>query len=125
MWLWLGVAAHRLTVARSCATVHATALQHYMCCGDSDAGWGCAYRCVQMLHSGLHNAGVKSVVAHSEGGFGSPGHGPGVPCIVEIQSRLARLGMLGEGQVGSHTCVAAGGACVVPGEGALRGCAGP
>ena len=89
--------------------------QHYNCCGDSDAGWGCAYRCLQMMHSCLFQAGVARIAALAEEGkeCSEPQVcGASVPTLRTIQRRLIRCGYMPKAQLGStryayrhHVCL--------------------
>lgn len=76
---------------------------YYGCAGDADKGWGCAYRCAQMMLSSCHRPAVaedQSVLSEAEASA--------EPSIREIQEALAGLDELPEftqEKVGSTTWV--------------------
>lgn len=87
----------------------ATVYYHYGCGTDVDFGWGCGYRCCQMLMSSLgwvsnSDSGAKTNFTAGCGGAhtGSTGPtGPAVPGIQWLQSELAVIGQIPQSDVGS------------------------
>lgn len=59
---------------------------HYDCCGELDFGWGCAYRCLQMILSNLAIRGYSNKILK----FGKDVV-LGMPSIYEIQEALAQV----------------------------------
>ena len=95
-----------------------TDFYHYTCCGEKDGGWGCAYRCLQMIISNLLfdaalNPSIPATFRDAAAGPSPlaaladvpslPGAGRWalVPSLREIQRRLAEVGALAESDVGS------------------------
>lgn len=69
-------------------TATPTDYYHYNCCGGEDYGWGCAYRCGQMI---VDNLIKRSAI---------PGN-TRIPTLLDIQLVLAKLGIFKESDVGS------------------------
>jgi len=65
---------------------------HYTCCGELDRGWGCSYRCCQMLLSNLKKNGKIQ--------FDS------MPTLLDIQITLATVAKkVHNSDIGSHTWI--------------------
>jgi hypothetical protein len=81
---------------------------HYTCCGEKDGGWGCAYRCLQMILSNLLLASAAASLTFRSSPAPSPlvnvadsARWHEMPSLNEIQRRLAELGRIAESEIGS------------------------
>lgn len=101
------------TYAQALAT--ATDYFHYGNCGENDGGWGCAYRCLQMILSNLilfsrSNPGFLAPVSphifptsyQSSLTHPNADRWELVPSIFEIQITLAKIGRMEEHDIGSQ-----------------------
>lgn len=86
----------------------ATDFFHYGCLNENDGGWGCAYRCLQMILSNLlhHNAALvfRADPASISAGYvekNVPEQWQMIPSLREIQQELANLGRIQQKDVGS------------------------
>jgi hypothetical protein len=78
---------------------------HYLCCGELDRGWGCAYRCAQMIVSHCLKRGLinKDSLPFIDPEFSAKFEA--VPSINSIQRALVSVKALPEDSIGSRTWI--------------------